>query len=855
MRLVRAVAATACVVVASLPTLGHASSFARNPLNALEILRNPSVHTYNHRVTALSHFDLTFDLRDGAQLVRLSLEPNHDILADDATVEYIGPDGQVTRREPIDRLDHKIYKGRAWVRNNENAVWQDRGWARLNVRRDGVHPLFEGVFSVDHDHHHIQMSSSYTQTKHAMDPALEDSSDEVMVVWRDSDISAVNYGSHDELKKRGFDDGYACQADGLPFNSNPEHPIFAPMLKRDERSWGSVSMSNLFSKRQIDTQPGGNSAGVNLVSTIGQTSGCPSARKVALVGVATDCTYTGSFNSSESARQNVISVINSASDLYETTFNITLGLRNLTVSDASCPGTPQQATKWNQACADSITIQDRLNMFSEWRGSRPDTNSHWTLLTTCNTGQAVGLAWLGQACVQGVESGGGNSTGSDGSTNSGSGETVASANVVARTNTEWQVVAHETGHTFGAVHDCTSETCADSSVVNSQQCCPLSSSQCDAGSQFIMNPSTARGITKFSPCSIGNICSAMGRNSVKTNCFTNNKGVTTISGQQCGNGIVEEGEDCDCGGADGCGNNPCCNPTTCKFKSGAVCDDSNEDCCRGCQFASNGTVCRESTGQCDPQEVCSGDSAYCPADTNAEDGTKCGDGLKCASGQCTSRDQQCKTALGAYTQGTNDTYACNHQTCQISCASPEFGANVCYNLQQNFLDGTECGGGGHCKNGRCSGSSTAKEIGSWIQDHKGIVIGICVAIGALLLLSLLGCISRRIRRRSANRRAKTAPPWVPPPPPGMAMGPGPGGYPPGPGGPAPFPPPHMPRSPMPWAPNGRQTPDSQRPFAMDRGSVSGATSSGTGSWHGGAPPIPPPVPAHPPPAYGSVRYA
>lgn len=213
-----------------------------------------------------------------------------------------------------------------------------------------------------------------------------------------------------------------------------------------------------------------------------------------------------------------------------------------------------------------------------------------------------------------------------------------------------------------------------------------------------MNPSTARGITKFSACSIGNICSAMGRNSVKSDCLTNNRGVTTISGQQCGNGIVEDGEDCDCGGADGCGDNPCCEPTTCKFKTNAVCDDSNEDCCRNCQLASSTTVCRESTGDCDPEERCTGDSPYCPADQTSEDGSGCGDGLKCASGQCTSRDQQCKSALGAYTGGTNDTYACNSDNCVISCASPQFGSNVCYSLQQNFLDGTECGGGGKCNN-------------------------------------------------------------------------------------------------------------------------------------------------------------
>ncbi|KAL0258771.1 hypothetical protein SLS55_006275 [Diplodia seriata] len=819
MRLFRSAAAavascawTAVVVIPTLFDSVHASSVARNPLTALEVLRNPAIHTYNSRVTALSEFDLTFDLFND-QRVRLALEPNHDIIAEGATIEYLGADGEVTRRETIDRLDHKVYKGRAWVRRGDSK-WVDKGWARLTVHRDGKHPLFEGVFSVDHDHHHVHMASSYRATKHLLDPELEPADDEYMVVWRDSDISETSYDHERQELRRDLDSELACHSDRLEFNMNMDHPVYGRMLKREEGFW-STPISSLFSKRQLDSTPGsGNSAGVNLASTIGSTSGCPTARKVALVGVATDCTYTQTFNSTESARANVINVMNSASDLYESTFNITLGLQNLTVSEASCPGTPPQSTQWNQDCSDSVTIQDRLNLFSEWRGARQDTNSHWTLLTNCPTGQAVGLAWLGQACVQG--SMGENST-------SGS-ETVAGANVVARTNTEWQVVAHETGHTFGAVHDCTSQTCSDSNTVSSQQCCPLSSSTCDAGEQFIMNPSTASGITKFSACSIGNICSAMGRNSVKSNCLTNNRGVTTISGQQCGNGIVEEGEDCDCGGTDGCGDNSCCNPTTCKFQNNAVCDDANEDCCNNCQFASSSIVCRESTGDCDPEEKCTGDSPYCPADQHSDDGTGCGDGLKCASGQCTSRNQQCQSALGAYTQGSNDTYACDSNTCVISCSSPEFPNGVCYSLQQNFLDGTECGGGGKCDNGRCSGSDVGKEIGNWISRNKGIVIGVCVAIGVLLLLSILGCITRSCRRRRMRARAKAA----------AAAAPWPGAN-------AGRPPP--PRVPPPWAPgnhNMSMNPnESQQPFMAPHPPQGGA-------WYG-----------PPPPAYSGppVRYA
>jgi hypothetical protein len=296
---------------------------------------------------------------------------------------------------------------------------------------------------------------------------------------------------------------------------------------------------------------------------------------------------------------------------YEDSFNITLGLQNLTISDAACPASAPESAPWNVGCSDNVTIQDRLNLFSAWRGERNDSNAYWTLLSTCPTDSAVGLAWLGQACV----------TSSQVASSSTGNETVSGANVVVRTSTEWQVLAHETGHTFGAVHDCTSQTCSDGTTVASQQCCPLSTTTCDAGGTFIMNPSTGSNIQKFSPCTIGNICSAIGRNSVKTTCLTANKDVNTISGSQCGNGIVEAGEECDCGGVSACGTNPCCDPTTCQFTAKSVCDPSNEDCCTStCQFASNGTVCRASTGICNPQEVCSGTAASCPADTTAPDG-------------------------------------------------------------------------------------------------------------------------------------------------------------------------------------------------------------------------------------------
>jgi hypothetical protein len=435
-----------------------------------------------------------------------------------------------------------------------------------------------------------------------------------MVLWRDSDVgngfTEDSQGNLHEELRRSVSGQPSCSADRLSFNAQSDHPVYTGMMKREDSFWGSTSTRSIFG-RQIDGQTTGNSAGVNLTTSIGDSAGCPSTRKVALVGVATDCTYTAVFNSTASARANVISILNSASVQYEDSFNITLGLLNLTVSDATCPATASTSAPWNVGCSDSVTIQDRLNLFSAWRGNFQDNNAYWTLLSTCGTDSAVGLAWLGQACV---------STAQVSSSSSGN-ETVSGANVVVRTSTEWQVLAHETGHTFGAVHDCDSSTCADNTTVASQQCCPLSAETCDAGGLYIMNPSTGTNIQKFSPCTVGNICSAIGRNSVKTTCLSDNKDVTTITGQQCGNGIVEPGEDCDCGGTSGCSGNTCCDATTCKFTTNSVCDPSNEDCCTStCQFAGNGTICRASTGTCDPQEVCSGTTATCPTDTNAPDG-------------------------------------------------------------------------------------------------------------------------------------------------------------------------------------------------------------------------------------------
>lgn len=124
--------------------------------------------------------------------------------------------------------------------------------------------------------------------------------------------------------------------------------------------------------------------------------------------------------------------------------------------------------------------------------------------------------------------------------------------------------------------------------------------------------------------------------------------------------------------------------------------------------------------------------------------------------------------MGSYTSD-NDTRSCSSQGCQISCASPEFGPNVCYSMQQNFLDGTPCQGGGTCSNGNCEGATAGGEIKSWIEDNETLVIALAATIGGLLLVSFACCLLSCFRRRNRTvvRSAPRPPPagWAAPPPP------------------------------------------------------------------------------------------
>ena len=120
----------------------------------------------------------------------------------------------------------------------------------------------------------------------------------------------------------------------------------------------------------------------------------------------------------------------------------------------------------------------------------------------------------------------------------------------------------------------------------------------------------------------------------------------------CGNGIVEIGEQCDCGG--NCAADTCCDGTTCQYKPQATCSKQDK-CCNTatCGVASSGTTCRGAIDSCDIAETCNGVSKSCPADTRKPLGTSCttpvfGTPGTCNCDGCTSADEKCKATSSAY---------------------------------------------------------------------------------------------------------------------------------------------------------------------------------------------------------------
>ncbi|WRT66683.1 uncharacterized protein IL334_003643 [Kwoniella shivajii] len=782
------------VVAITLLSCAEARSYHPPPLrriahpesSSLEILPRRSQTRLNTRYTThlpphpstLKHSDtvlLKLSLPDLLPFqANILLKPTEHIFHPDAKISY----GDNSHSEALKEEDWRLFTGQVihpkWVErikslenlghrlSSDSAYQQDTsiGSASIIIHKPGNGidgTIFEGTFTFHGTRYHVMTKDKYQLVKTINDVQVESSGlGSEMVVFRDMDMSHKTNSSSSSIISDNHFKGSSCSHDNLPFNNELNNPIFK-LPQAEESSLFPFLPSSLYGRD--DT--GGMTLSSNFIGSIGSNSGCPNSQQIVYMGVALDCNYVSAYSSPDAARTQVLNNWNQISALYKSTFNISLGIIELQVRNMTCPTTPPSGEEWNVPCANHLTLDERLSRFSQWRGDKGDDGAGlWHLMSACPTDSEVGVAWLGTLCQN-------TATQQQGQTVSGTGISTAS-------KTEWSLIAHEIGHGFGAIHDCSTGCSLSGS------CCPLSSSSCDAGGSYIMNPTTSSSEQTFSGCTLGNICTNIGNRAITTNCITSPASRTVISLQQCGNGIVEDGEDCDPGGNS---TSACCDASTCKFRSGAVCDPSNAACCTSsCQLASAGTVCRSSIDStCDYEETCTGNNATCPDDKTAPDGKSCGsDGLACASGRCTSLNQQCKLAGSSLGLST----ACGQKddkSCTVSCRDPNI-TNQCVVLQTSLVDGSPCGYGGHCYNTTCKAGSWQDTAGAWYTQNLQISIPVTIVVGLLVIALLWAiikctfstCCGSSKRRPDSSRNNGTrgsayvpAPTGPPPPPPPM----------------------------------------------------------------------------------------
>lgn len=231
-------------------------------------------------------------------------------------------------------------------------------------------------------------------------------------------------------------------------------------------------------------------------------------------------------------------------------------------------------------------------------------------------------------------------------------------------------LAHELGHNFGMQHD------EDGKCNCPEEKCIMSASSSPTSPKF------------WSSCSIDYLEDS--RKHGYLDCLKNKP--LHLFGPVCGNGFVEEGEDCDPGvpissfsgrnrkntsnknctnGLQNCDLvNRCCDRLTCKFTVNSTCSDG--PCCdrSSCSIidATVSKICRPRHNECDLEETCDGISEFCPDNVYYHDGIECTSTLNadnhklninrtrayCYKGKCASHESQCQLLWGPTGQVSKD---------------------------------------------------------------------------------------------------------------------------------------------------------------------------------------------------------
>jgi hypothetical protein len=351
------------------------------------------------------------------------------------------------------------------------------------------------------------------------------------------------------------------------------------------------------------------------------------------MGIATDSLfYTKSGGTENKVKEKVATIIADSNTIYAYQLNIYLTVDNLYIKTSS------GGEAWNNAASDTAgtcaqSINDKLDNMRLWAksgGGRPTEQGLWHLLTPCYYSGTVGLAYVGVLCEM----------------NSGY-HTGVSGFAFGSCCSDWGTFAHEVGHNFGADHSFEDGQGATGGIM-------------DYGDGLLNN--IYQFNTKYRK---DQVCNEVNNN---INC----KYFTSYA-PECGNGVVEAGEECECEN----GGTSCANCVSCSLPAGKQC--ASGECCNlatgmfypASQACSSG-ICN--AGACQAAECGKYGLDYCGAHTNNDCKVKC-----VYNGACNTMDNFtpvglnyapdgaiCSTSAGA--AGT-----CSSGTCVDSSSGPTYG--------------------------------------------------------------------------------------------------------------------------------------------------------------------------------------
>jgi len=397
----------------------------------------------------------------------------------------------------------------------------------------------------------------------------------------------------------------------------------------------------------------------------------------ALIPLFVDCNlYRNLVDQKLTVVPEILKAVSRSSAVYKQDFDIQL-LASRIVVNTQC-GTES----WNQECG--MDIEKMLSLFDNWRQTQTQEfgTAAWELLTSCfeavpgGPATTVGLANTKTLC------------------------SAHSSAVVSITSPDsWTVFAHETGHIFGAQHD---EDCAG----------------CNCGGKYIMAAvKTSDAISKFSSCTLNTVDNLL----PNYHCLpqTGTEGQRTPAPHEspiCGNGLWEDGEECDCGYS--CSTDKFCD-STCKLREGFQCSDTNTKCCsNGKIITDTTTLCRSPNkfDSCDVPDYCDGTTAICRV-KYAPDNSVCtasGAKGKCKSGVCKSRAVSC-ALIGPTLTPPRIFTDCQTPSdpCNLICYEQSSRSCTSFSPSEPVPDGLPCvDGNGNptnytCYQGRCNDNSSA----------------------------------------------------------------------------------------------------------------------------------------------------